>query len=406
MSGTDLMQNIIIEKPYQFVPPKLKRWAYNLAVWLGRRSLPGKYGLHEIRYQGLDHLRRSLDAGHGMLLASNHCRPCDPIVLCSLTKQIGHPVHMMASWHLFEESRVQRYLLQHAGTFSVYREGVDRESLRCAMKILAEGKNPLGIFPEGIVSRSNERLHLLLEGTAFLLRGAAKQRAQGDGGKVVMHPVFVRYFHNGDSTPGITAVLEDVEKRLTWQPQSRLPLSERVYNAGSALLGLKEAQYMGAPQIGRTSERIPVLLDAVLTPLEQAWVKGRREADTMARVKLLRSSILAHLLKHKPTGDERSRLWSQLEDLYLAQQLHCYPPGYLEPETLTHERLLETVERFEEDTTDQARPHNLRATVTVGPAIEATPERDRSANTDPLMAKLHQELTRMMAETRTERFED
>ena len=46
----------------------------------------------------------------------------------------------------------------------------------------------------------------------------------------------------------------------------------------------------------------------------------------------------------------------QLADLYLAQQLHCYSGDYL-ADAPTPERLLETVERYEEDLTDTARPH-------------------------------------------------
>ena len=42
--------------------------------------------------------------------------------------------------------------MQCIGGFSVYREGMDRESLKCAVRVLSEGRSPLVIFPEGIVS--------------------------------------------------------------------------------------------------------------------------------------------------------------------------------------------------------------------------------------------------------------
>ena len=62
---------------------------------------------------------------------------------------MGSPVHVMASWHLFMQSRVQRWVLQHAGVFSVYREGMDRDALKCAIQILVDGRRPLVLFPEG-----------------------------------------------------------------------------------------------------------------------------------------------------------------------------------------------------------------------------------------------------------------
>ncbi len=64
----------------------------------------------------------------------------------------------------------------------------------------------------------------------------------------------------------------------------------------------------------------------------------------------------------------------------------------------TPERLLETVERFEEDVTDQARVHApMRAVIEVGEAIEVSPERARTAEGDPLMAAIREQLETMLA---------
>jgi hypothetical protein len=86
-----------------------------------------------------------------------------------------------------------------------------------------------------------------------------------------------------------------------------------------------------------------------------------------------------------------------LADIYLAQQLSSYPPDYLaEP---TAERVLEMVEKFEEDLTDKARLHgNLKVVLQVGEAIEVSPERDRSAEVDPLMTKIQTALQAMIDE--------
>jgi hypothetical protein len=81
----------------------------------------------------------------------------------------------------------------------------------------------------------------------------------------------------------------------------------------------------------------------------------------------------------------------------LAQQLAFYPPGYL-ADNPTPERLLETVERFEEDLTDIARIHTpVRAVVEVGEAIEVSPERARNADGDPLMSAIREQLEKMLA---------
>ena len=132
------------------------------------------------------------------------------MVLGLLAREVNQPFHVMASWHLFMQNRVQSFLLPRIGGFSVYREGLDRESLKCATRILTEARFPLTIFPEGFVTRNNDRLFNLMDGVAFLARSAAKQRAAApQPGKVVMHPVFIRYFFEGDLAATVTPVLED-----------------------------------------------------------------------------------------------------------------------------------------------------------------------------------------------------
>jgi hypothetical protein len=180
-------------------------------------------------------------------------------------------------------------------------------------------------------------------------------------------------------------------------------LRDRVVKAGQALLALKEIEYLGASQSGRAGERLPLLLDHLLGPLEQEWNGGRREPDTMTRVKRLRSAILPDLVHGELTEEESARRWRQLADLYVAQQLHCYSGDYLAGEP-PPERLLETVERYEEDLTDAVRPHPpLRVVISVGEAIEASPTRDRSAESDPLATELRRQLGVMLEESKTRR---
>jgi 1-acyl-sn-glycerol-3-phosphate acyltransferase len=398
------MQNIVIAKPYRFVPPRFSRFWARLIQWYLPTYLRKGFGITSWECVGAERLRASLAAGNGVLLASNHCRPCDPMVLGLLSREVGRPFHVMASWHLFMQGRVQAFLLPRIGGFSVYREGLDRESLKCATRLLAEARFPVILFPEGFVTRNNDRLLHLMEGVAFLARTAAKQRtASPRPGKVVVHPVFIRYFFEGDLDAALTPVLQEIEARLSWRPKTHLPLRERIIAAGQALLTLKEIEYLGASQAGGAAERLPRLLDCLLEPLEREWTGGRREPDTMARVKRLRAAILPDIVHGELTEEETARRWQQLADLYVAQQLHCYSGGYL-ADAPSPERLLETVERYEEDLTDAARPHPpLHAVISVGEAIEAAPTRDRNAEGDPLADELRRQLELMLVESKTRR---
>ena len=391
------MQAVVIDKPYTFIPPRHSRFWH----WIVRKILPRQmrkeYGITAVECIGAEKLRASIAAGHGIMIVGNHCRPCDPMVLDSLAAAVRRPFHIIASWHVFMTSAVQRFLLPRLGGFSVYREGMDRESLKCAVNIVAEGKHPLVIFAEGIITRCNDRLVNFMEGPAFIARSAAKQRKEG---KTVIHPVFIRYFFEGDLRAAVTPVIEEIERRLSWQPQTQLPLRERIGKVGDALLSLKEMEYFHAKQTGSFRERLQRMMDHLLVPLEDHWTAGRHDGDVMARVKRLRSAILPDMVAGDLADTERSARWRHLADVYLVQQLHCYPGDYFE--NLTPERILETVERYEEDLTDLARPHfPIRAIITVGDAIEVSAARERSHDSDPVTTEVRRQLEAMLESSKS-----
>ena len=394
------MQNIVIAKPYRFVPPQRGAFWYHAFMPLLKTYLWRAQGIAAVECLHMERLQQSLAAGHGVMLAPNHSRPSDPMVLMQLARQLGRPINIMASWHLFMQNAVQSFLLPRLGVFSIYREGADREALKMAMQLTAEADRPLVIFPEGVISRHNDKLNNLMEGTALMARGAAKQRAAANPpGKVVVHPVAIRYLFDGDVQAAVEPVLRDIERRLSWQSQAHLPLEERIAKIGSALLALKEMEYFGAAQEGSLGARLEKLIDRLLTPLEAEWLKGRREKEVVQRVKLLRIAMLPDMAGGTLPEAELQRRWRQLAEIYLAQQLAFYPPGYL-ADNPTPERLLETVERFEEDLTDKARIHSpVRVIVEVGEAIEVSTERARGTEGDPLMVAIREQLEKMLAAT-------
>jgi len=392
------MQNVVVARPYRFVPPRDGALVPGLLrLWLPHYLRVG-HGVVEVACRGVERLRASRAAGHGVMLAPNHCRPCDPMVLGVLAGQAGSLLYIMASWHLFAESRFRAWLLPRAGVFSIHREGLDREALKCAVRILVEGRRPLVVFPEGVISRHNDRLNHLMEGTALMARTAARQRAAAAApGRVVIHPVAIRYLFDGGLADAVDPVLEAIERRLAWRPQRELPTLERVLKVGSAMLALKEIEYLGEPQPGGIAERTKRLIDRLLRPVEDEWLGGRHDEDVIQRVKLLRTAIVPDLVGGELPAAEQERRWRHLADVYLAQQVSCYPAGYFTPAP-TPERILETVERFEEDMTDVASVHApIRAVVEVGEAIEVEPGRRREEEGDPLMALLRERLTAMLA---------
>ena len=394
------MQNIVIDKPYQFVPPVYGTFWPKIMVHYFRWHARSVYGVEAVEMHGLELLNNSFAAGHGVMLTPNHCRDADPPLMSEFVYRTGRGIYIMASWHLFMQSRLQTFMLRRAGAFSIYREGMDRTALNTAIEMLEKAERPLIVFPEGVVSRTNDRLNTLLDGVALMARSAAKKRAKMDPpGKVVIHPVAIRYKFEGDLTKTLEPVLEDLEHRLSWQSQKQLTLASRIAKVGQGLLALKEIEYMGRAQEGPIYDRMQRLINHLLCPLEDEWLDGRHEGHIVARVKAIRTAILPDMVKGDITEEERARRWKQLADVYLAQQLSFYPPDYI-ADNPTPERLMETVERFEEDLTDKARTHRpIRAIIRVGEAIEVSPTRDRGESRgegDPLMQKIEDQLKSML----------
>ncbi len=393
------MQNVIIDQPYEFVPPVYGTfWPWLMHQYL-KRYLRKSFGVHSVECRDAHLLQASVDAGNGILIAPNHCRMSDPLTLGYLSRVIKRDMHAMASWHLFKQDRLKRFVLRRMGAFSVYREGLDRRAIDTAVDILIAGKRPLVVFGEGAVSRHNDVLMPMMDGISFIARTAAKRREKlGTPGGVVVHPVAIRYFFQGDVAKAVEPVLEEIESHFSWYPQQDRPLTRRLQQIGQALLSLKEIEYFGQARAGDFYQRVDALIEDVLAKLEKEWLIKEKEEGVVARVKAIRSAILPGMINNTISVEERGRRWKQLAACYYVQQMSHYPRNYVRnSERNIPEHILETVERFEEDFTDNARVHGpLHVVVQVGKAIPVASHRDRSATGDPIMNGIRTQLTEML----------
>lgn len=389
------MNGVVSDKPYvPVLPYHGTLWPRMLNLYIPR-YMRRRYGTIKVDVVGADKLSASIAAGHGILITPNHCRDEDPFILSTLTGQIGRPFFVVASAHLFMGNKLQAFLLRRAGAFSIYREGMDKQAVQTSIEILEKAERPLVIFPEGHISRTNDRLTPLMEGTGLIARQAAKKRAKEDK-KVVVHPVATRYSFPFDIETAAARMLDEIETRLTWRPSRQAPLFERFKKVATGLLALKELHFIGQTQEGAIDERVARLIDAILTPMETEWTNGNADGHPVARVKRLRTAILPDMIKGDLSEDEKARRWRLLEDAEVAQQLYHYPPGYLTQNAPQH-RIIETIERFEEDLTGKVRVHGpVKATITVGDAIEVSTGREARGEGDPLMTAIEGQLRTML----------
>ena len=130
------MHKVVVEKPYEFVPPYSGTLWPRLLQWTVRHRLKRVFGIVSVECKGIDRLDRSRQAGHGILLAPNHCRPADPFVVGGLARQAGVLPHVMASAHLFAESRPRAWLLDAPARSACIVKGlIVRQSVRLCQSL-------------------------------------------------------------------------------------------------------------------------------------------------------------------------------------------------------------------------------------------------------------------------------
>jgi 1-acyl-sn-glycerol-3-phosphate acyltransferase len=399
------MQRVVIDEPYEFVPPVYSDWwPWALRFYL-RRYLRTAFGVHSVECRHVERLRASLAAGHSVMLTPNHCRIGDPVVLGVLGMEADCHLFAMASWHVFKQSRFQTFMTRRMGAFSVLREGNDRQAIDTAIDILVARQRPLIMFPEGAITRHNDLIEEMMEGPSFIARQAAKrlQKLNKPGG-VVIHPVAIRYAFQGDLAATLVPTLERLEQRLSWQPQKQLSIVDRIGKLGQALLTLREVETFGEARGGNLYERAEKLVEHLLDKLETDWKISDTSGSVIARVKRIRTAILPDLVAGRVNAEERARRWRDLSDAYYAQQLSHYPRDYILRDKNLPERVVETVERFEEDFTDRMTKNEpFHTVIQVGEAIPMGTQRTRDELGDPVMAEIRRQLQTMMNELAAER---
>jgi 1-acyl-sn-glycerol-3-phosphate acyltransferase len=399
------MQRVVIDEPYEFVPPVYSDWWPWVLRFYLRRYLRKAFGVHSVECRHVERLRASLAEGHSIVLAPNHCRLADPVVLGILGMEADCHLFAMASWHVFKQSRFVTFMTRRMGAFSVLREGNDRQAIDTAIDILVARQRPLIMFPEGAITRHNDLIEEMMDGPSFIARQAAKRLQKlGKPGGVVIHPVAIRYAFQGDLVATLNPALEDLERRLSWQPHTQLSIVERIGNLGQALLTLREIEAFGEARNGNLYERADQLVQHFLTRLERDWKINDTSGSVIARVKRIRTAILPDMAAGRVTPEERARRWRDLADAYYAQQLSHYPRDYILREKNLPERIVETVERFEEDFTDKMRINEpFHTVIQVGEAISVGTQRTRDEAGDPIMADVRHQLQTMMNELAAER---
>src|SRR5439155_4631349 len=119
-----------------------------------------------------------------------------------------------------------------------------------------------------------------------------------------------------------------LEERVLGRARPDRPLAERVRDFASALLGLRERQYLGRERQGAFGERIRVLSNAILGKLEERYGERPRDLDVPDRVTQLRRRIIKLTEGLPPADPQRGQCQTDMSDLVVVTQLYSYTHDY------------------------------------------------------------------------------
>lgn len=341
--------------PYSFLEPKVGRFWLALGRLYARRVYLREHRVHSVEVRGLDRLKALLDRGDGILIAPNHPDHADCGVMLDLGRQLDRAIYFMAAYQLFRgHGGLARFMLPRIGAFPVDREGSDLKAFKTGVEILARGRDPLVVFPEGEIYHLAGRLTPLRDGAVALATTAAKRLAsRGKSTWIVPTALQYRFVSGQDPLPALGRVLDGLEARFSWGPRPGRPIVERVYQYAAGLLALKELEYLGETRSGPIPARVASLRDAILDGLESRLgltaAPGSVADEVPLRVKAIRRACLDRLAEPGITASSADELRRVLQDVFVAVQLFSYPGDYLR-ERPTVERLAETLTKFEQDT--------------------------------------------------------
>lgn len=341
------------------------------------------FGVRMADVEGLGHLQRSLDRGAGIMLAANHARPADPVVLALAGARLRQYFYYLTSFHLFQQRRLEAWKLKRFGAMSVLRDTTDHQALRACVEIVGEAQRPLVVFPEGTYFRQNDRLGPLQGGVSLICRRAARTTDR----PILVHPVAIKYWFIGDAEQAVLVRLEQVERRFRLQPQpARSPL-ERVLRITETALSIVEREFLGYTIAGGLEDRIHAVADTLLGRIEPPN-DGPPRGTLLERIRRLRRTRVNRLAEVANRKDEFPVLCAELDLLYLCQLLYAQSPGYLVEEP-SAERLAEALQRLDEDWFDTDYPvAGMSAVVQFAPAIDAREFGHGHSETDPLTAAI------------------
>lgn len=341
-------------RPFAFFPPKNNLFVIWLVKRFLRRDIRRKLKVTEIEVQadGLERLRQL--RGQRCLLTPSHSGGFEPHILMYLSKLLGDDFNFLAAQELFERSRMQRWVLQRLGVYSITRGVVDRPSFTMTRQLLAEGKRWLVIFPEGETVWQGSTVMPFQQGVFQLAfkayEDALKSNADAD---LFCVPLAIKYLYSSDMHTEIDASLVRLESQLGITGEATTGSRyDRMRSAAEALLSaIEKSQRVKPDEKMNMAERIENLKLSVVSRLEQQLNVTPKPGETLLdRIRALFNAVDRIVFEEPAASDYERQLAVQSQraaenlyhDLWRLLKFVAIYDGYVR-ESMTVERYMDVL---------------------------------------------------------------
>lgn len=348
--------------PYKFVPPRPNRLVIALAqLYVGKIALPGKrHQISELKVEGAEEIRKAQAVdGARFVLLPNHSTHSDPQVMAEVCRRLGIRPSFMAAYDVFARSKLQSWIMQRTGAFSVDREGSDRKSMKCATEIVVQGDYPLILFPEGNVYLCNDQVTPFAEGAAYIALRA--QKSVGEQAPVYAVPVSMKFTYLEDIRDAVCDTLANIALSFDTVFDRGAPFADELKRISVTALARYLKQRGHIPPDGKADvdHQIEHAAEQIITSLEaKIGLRPRSGDDLTTRVRKIRAAVHAVRTDAEREVDHRAaNHWA--DEAMLALRILGYRGGYMASRP-TLDRVAETVARLREDVHSKLFPPDGR----------------------------------------------
>lgn len=352
------------DKPYKFFPPRPNRLVIKLTQWANHTFiLPGaNHRISELDIEGSGEVRALITCGARVLFLPNHSTHSDPQIMSELHRRLGIPSAFMAAYDVFLRGKIGAWLMQHAGSFSVDREGSDRKAMSTAIEVL-KSAGSLTIFPEGNVYFTSDRLTPFLEGAAFI--GIKAQKDLGKEVPVYVVPVAMKATQLRDQRGAVLERLATAARIAGSELDRAADPLEELRRIGQIALHAHlracgfEVPSDDLPIHAALEQAAATLVEALESDIGQAAMPGASLTD---RLRKIRSKI--HQTRISPdSGVDTETAAGWADRAILALRMLGYQGNYV-AENPTLDRFADTTEKLLEDLQSKAqKPYGKRRAI-------------------------------------------